>query len=77
VLRLLPYEHAAVLLVLKTSPVGEVEGLLHAVAMVHVDVNVQHPRVHLQQLQDAQQKPLACRNEAGENPYWGQADGNA
>ena len=34
--------------------VGRVEGLLHAVAVVDVNVNVQHARVHLEQLQDAQ-----------------------
>ena len=34
--------------------VRRVEGLLHAVAVVDVDVDVQHARVVLQQLQDAQ-----------------------
>mmetsp|Transcript_19284 Transcript_19284/g.58237 ORF Transcript_19284/g.58237 Transcript_19284/m.58237 type:complete len:229 (-) Transcript_19284:917-1603(-) len=34
--------------------VGQVEGLLHAVAMMHIDVQVQHPRMHLQQLQNPQ-----------------------
>ena len=36
------------------APVGEVEGLLDAVAVVHVDVDVQHPGVVLEQLQDGQ-----------------------
>ena len=34
--------------------VGRVEGLLHAVAVVDVNVDVEHARVHLEQLQDAQ-----------------------
>jgi hypothetical protein len=36
------------------DPVGEVEGLLDAVPVVDVDVDVQHARVHLEQLQDGQ-----------------------
>jgi len=36
------------------APVGQVEGLLDAVAVVHVDVDVQYPGVVLEQLQDGQ-----------------------
>ena len=34
--------------------VGQVEGLLHAVAVVDVNVHVQHARVHLEQLEDGE-----------------------
>lgn len=34
-------------------PVGEVESFLHAVAMVHVDVDVKHARMMFQQFQNA------------------------
>ena len=36
------------------DPIGVVEGLLDPVPVVDVDVEVEDPRVHLQQLQDAQ-----------------------
>ena len=32
------------------ASVGEVEGLLHSVSMMHVDIEVEHPWVDLQQL---------------------------
>jgi hypothetical protein len=35
-------------------PVGQVEGLLNAIAVVDVDVDVQHTRVVLEELQDGQ-----------------------
>jgi copper chaperone CopZ len=37
-----------------SAPVGQVEGFLDAVAVVDVDVDVQHPRVVFEQLQDGQ-----------------------
>mmetsp|Transcript_11210 Transcript_11210/g.24142 ORF Transcript_11210/g.24142 Transcript_11210/m.24142 type:complete len:274 (+) Transcript_11210:1586-2407(+) len=36
------------------DPVRQVEGLLHTIAVVDVNVHVQHPRIHLEQLQDAE-----------------------
>lgn len=36
------------------SPVGEVESLLDTVAVVNVDVDIQHPGMKAQQLQDRQ-----------------------
>lgn len=38
------------------APVGEVESLLYTIAVVHIDVDVQHARVHLEQLQNAEHK---------------------
>ena len=32
--------------------IGRIERLLHAIAMEHIDVDIQHPRVITQQLQD-------------------------
>ena len=47
--------------------VGGVEGLLHAVPVVHVNVNVQHAPVVLEQLQDAQHNVVHVA-EAGRLP---------
>lgn len=47
------------------SPVREVEGLLHAVAVVHVDVDVQHARVVLEQLQDGQHQVVDVAEARG------------
>lgn len=32
--------------------IGQVEGFLHAVSVVDIDIDIQHPLVSLQQLQD-------------------------
>lgn len=41
---------------IQISPVCEVEGLLNAIAMMDVNIDIQHTRMHLEQLQNGQHK---------------------
>lgn len=36
------------------ASIGQVEGFLNTITVMHVDVQIQHPWIHLQQLQDSQ-----------------------
>ena len=47
------------------DPVGVVEGLLDAIAVVDVDVEVEHARVHLEQLEDAEDDIVDIAEPAG------------
>lgn len=46
-------------------PVGHVEGLLHSITMVHINVYVQHPRMVLEQLKDGKDQVIDVAEARG------------